>query len=119
MQNHVWLPLTSLLVACLGILGCGDGDGAPCVAVSRREPAPLCDGLTGIACQSDRDCDDQCCREKHCGSEGMCTYGCRSDRDCPVDMLCEHEVCLYACDGDRDCAPGWKCGHGGRVCEAD
>lgn len=119
MQNYAWLSLAAALVSGLTLTSCDDGDGEPCADFTQRDPAPYCDGVTGSTCRSDRDCDELCCRDKHCGSAGLCSFSCRSDRDCPAAMLCEHDVCLFACDSDRDCAVGWRCEHGGRVCEAE
>ncbi len=122
MRNFAALWMTSLLCVFIATTGCDDDDDyydRACVGLPASELPRECDGRVGSACDSDRDCDDRCCREKHCGREGMCTLSCKGDRDCPADMLCEHDVCLFACDSYRDCAPGWKCGHDNRVCEAE
>lgn len=88
----------AMLIACVGLLGCGDGVGK--------------DGdLVGGACDSADDCVERCERGPDFPG-GTCTVSCLDDTDCPGGTLCVDEeggICLLRCDLTSDCRLGYIC----------
>ena len=83
----------------LFVLGCGDDVGAE-------------GDLVGGECDSDRDCEEVCLKDKSDFPGGMCSVECKSDQDCPIDTVCVDKkggICAYQCDENDDCRRGYRC----------
>jgi len=93
-MNHVLLAtLTALLLT-----------ACPPVGPNGRD--------VGAACETDRDCTDEC-EESDAFGDGMCTMDCDDDNDCPDGTVCLlGGLCAVECDNDRDCeafSQGFEC----------